>query len=187
MALKEPNMKQIFTIMKQNRLLSKLAFMLLAMLFSANLMAQKAKTTDADLIGVWVMESMRFEGDKENRIGNNYNQVKVYRANGEYACAEVGRISDTETMIVPHEYGSYTYKNGKYTENGRKGTVILLDKTHFEGQWLNRHDKWRKASNMPATLVDYIVDKCKRKHDPKDIQTLSNKYILSTPNVPKKK
>ena len=167
--------------MKQNRLLSKLAMMLLAMLFSANLMAQTTKTTDADLIGVWVMESMRFEGKKENLIGGDYNQVKVYRANGEYACAEVGRISDTETMIIPHEYGTYTFKNGKYTECGRNGTVIMLDKTHFEGQWRNRHDKWRKVTNMPAELVDYVVDKCKRKNDPENIQSLTKKYILTTP------
>lgn len=168
--------------MKQNRLLSKLAIILLAMLISAPLMAQKkAKTTDADIIGAWVMESMQFEGRKDNHVGSNYNQIKVYRANGEYACAEVVRISDTETMIYPHEYGTYTMKNGKYTECGRKGSVVMIDKTHFEGQWQNRHDKWRKVTNMPATLADYIVDKCKRQYDPKNIQALSGKYILSTP------
>lgn len=167
--------------MKQNRLLSKLVMALLATLFSVNLMAQKAKPTDADLIGVWVMESMCFEGEKENYVGNDYNQVKVYRANGEYACAEVAQISKTETMILPHEYGTYTYKDGKYTECGRKGTVIMLDKTHFEGQWHNRHDKWRKVTNMPAELVDYVVLKCKRMNDPKNIQELTKEYILSTP------
>ncbi len=167
--------------MKKNRTVARLAMMLFAMFISSTVMAQTAKTTDKDLIGVWVMESMRYEGNKENYISEGYNQVKVYRANGEYACAEVARISETETMIVPHEYGTYTFKNGKYTECGRNGTVIMLDKTHFEGQWHNRHDKWRKVTNMPAELADYIVDKCKRTNDPKNIQSLTEKYILSTP------
>lgn len=167
-------------IMKQKRTKARLAMILFAMFVSSCVMAQKAKTTDADLIGVWVMESMSYEGSKTNYIGGDYNQVKVYRANGEYACAEVARISDTETMILPHEYGAYSFINGKYTECGRNGTVIMLDKIHFEGQWRNRHDKWRKVTNMPAELVDYIVDKCKRKNDPKNIQTLTNKFILNT-------
>lgn len=167
--------------MKRNRTVARLAMMLFAMFISSSVMAQKAKTTDKDLIGVWILESMKFEGKKDNYIGEDYNQIKVFRANGEYACAEVARINGTETMILPHEYGTYTYKGGKYTECGRNGTVIMLDKTHFEGQWNNRHDKWRKVTNMPAELVDYVVDKCKRQNDPKNIQTLTNKFILSKP------
>jgi len=167
--------------MKKNIILARLAMMLLAMFISSAVVAQKAKTTDKDLIGVWVMESMKFEGQKKNYIGGDYNQIKVYRANGEYACAEVARVSESETMILPHEYGTYTFKNGKYTECGRNGTVIMLDNTHFEGQWRNRHDKWRKVTDMPAELVDYVVDKCKRKNDPKNIQSLTKKYILTTP------
>lgn len=112
--------------MKKNIILARLAMMMLAMFISSNVMAQKAKTTDKDLIGVWVMESMKFEGQKENYIGGDYNQIKVYRANGEYACAEVARVSESETMILPHEYGTYTFKNGKYTECGHNGTVISL-------------------------------------------------------------
>ena len=57
----------------------------------------------------------------------------------------------------------------------------MLYKTHFEGQCRNRHDKWRKVTNMPVELVDYIVDKCKRRNDPKNIQSLTKKYILTTP------
>lgn len=167
--------------MKKNIILARLAMMLLAMFISSTVVAQKARTTDKDLIGVWVMESMKYEGQKENYISGDYNQIKVYRANGEYACAEVARVSESETMILPHEYGTYTFKNGKYTECGRNGTVIMLDKTHFEGQWRNRHDKWRKVTDMPAELVDYVVDKCKRKNDPKNIQSLTKKYILNTP------
>lgn len=169
--------------MKQNRTVARLAIMLFAMFISSSVMAQKAKTTDKDIIGVWVMESMQFEGQKKIICGdeNGYNQIKVYRANGEYACAEVARIDEGEIMILPHEYGTYTYKNGEYTECGRKSVMNLTDKNHFEGPWRNRYDKWRKVTNIPKELVDYIVDKCKRKNDPKNIQSLTRKYILSTP------
>lgn len=167
--------------MKKNRTVARLALMLFAMFISSTVMAQKAKTTDKDLIGVWLMVSMKFEGQKEEYLDGDYGQIKVYRANGEYACAQIARISDTETMILPHEYGTYTYKNGKYTECGRNSIIIMVDKTHFEGPWQNRYDKWRKVTNMPAELVDYIVDKCKRRNDPKNIQSLTEKYILSTP------
>lgn len=164
--------------MTQNRTITKIAMLMLAMCLSANVMAQKYKQSDKDLVGVWLMESMQFEGEKKSVLGENYTQIKVYRANGEYACAEIAYISDTETMIVPHEYGKYTMKNGKYTENGRKGTVIMHDKMHFEGQWRNRHDVWRKTTDIPASLVDYIVDKCKHRTDPKNIQELTKKHIL---------
>lgn len=62
--------------MKKNRTVARLAMMLFAMFISSTVMAQTAKTTDKDLIGVWVMESMRYEGNKENYISEGYNQVK---------------------------------------------------------------------------------------------------------------
>lgn len=160
---------------------------LIAMCISTSVMAQTpaVKTTDKDLIGVWVMESMQFEGQKKFECGDKYGQIKVYRANGEYACAEIAS-DGKETYVLPHEYGTYTFKNGKYTECGRNGTVIMTDKTHFEGTWKNRYDKWVKVSNMPAKLVDYIVDKCKRQNDPKDIQNLVRKHILNKPQKSRK-
>lgn len=168
--------------MKANRHFSKLATLLLAMLFSTTLMAQNSKPTDKDLIGVWVMVSMQFEGQKKIMCGKDgYNQVKVYLANGEYACAEVVTLPDGGNMIIPHEYGDYTYKNGNYTECGRKSAFTMTDKTHFEGQWRNRYDKWRKVTDMPAKLVDYIMDKCRRRTDPADIQKLTEKYIMTVP------
>lgn len=179
--------------MKQNKSIARLVALVLAICITTNIMAQttkqkttdkhlisvsvKQKTTDKDLIGVWVMESMQFEGQKKMECGGNYNQVKVYRANGEYACAEVA-LDGSEVKILPHEYGTYTFKDGKYTECGRNGSQILIDKTHFEGQWKNRHDLWRKVTDMPAKLVDYIVEKCKQTNEPKDIQELAKKYIL---------
>lgn len=168
--------------MTQNRTIAKVAMLMLAMCLSTNVMAQKSKPTDKDIIGVWVMESMQFEGQPKIVCGaDGYNQVKVYRANGEYACAEVVATTDGGSMIIAHEYGTYSYKDGKYIECGRKSVMNMTDKTHFEGPWRNRYDKWRKATDMPASLVDYIVDKCKRRTDPKDIQALTKKHILAVP------
>lgn len=179
--------------MKQNKDIARVVTFVFAMLISTSAIAQttkqkttdkeligvlvKQKTTDKELIGVWVMESMQFEGQKVMECGGDYNQIKVYRANGEYACAEVA-IDGKEVVILPHEYGTYTFKDGKYTECGRSASQVLIDKNHFEGQWKNRHDKWRKVTDMPAKLTDYVVDKCKRKNDPQDIQALAKKYIL---------
>ena len=60
--------------MKKNRTLTRLAMMLLAMLMSSTVMAQAVKTSDKDLIGVWVMESMKFEGQKVNYVSEDYSK-----------------------------------------------------------------------------------------------------------------
>lgn len=167
--------------MKRKTQFIRIAAMLIAFVSTTVLCAQprKAKVADRDLIGVWIMQSVQVEGHKKQTMGSEYNQIKVYRENGEYACAEVVRDGD-EILILPHEYGTYTMQDGTYTECGRKGTLIMVDKTHFEGQWFNRHDYWRKVSGLPDALIDYVVDKCRRKTDPKDIQALTRKFILES-------
>ncbi|MCQ2095923.1 MAG: hypothetical protein MJY59_04175 [Bacteroidaceae bacterium] len=166
--------------MRKTTIIARPAMLTLMFCIAASTMAQgrKSEPIDKDLVGVWVMESMQFEGEKKMECGIDYGQVKVYRADGEYACAEVAS-DGREIYVLPHEYGTYTFSDGKYTECGRKGTVRLTDKTHFEGTWKNRYDKWRKVTDMPAKLVDYIVDKCRRQNDPKDIQALVRKHILN--------
>ena len=49
----------------------------------------QAKVADKEIVGVWIMTSMKWEGENKNHINEAYNQIKVYRANGEYACAEI--------------------------------------------------------------------------------------------------
>lgn len=166
--------------MKQNSSIVRLAISMFALFLSASLMAQTTKPTDKDLIGVWVMESLQLEGQKPMATYGDYSSIKVYRADGEYACAQV-YDDGKEIYISAHEYGTYSFKNGKYIECGRNGSLVMKDKTHFEGQWQTRHEVWRKVTNMPAKLVDYVVDKCKRQNEPKDIQALAKQYILSKP------
>ncbi|MCF0199627.1 MAG: hypothetical protein HUK02_09950 [Bacteroidaceae bacterium] len=149
-----------------------LGLMLVALLFGTTAsMAQNKgkKTAKNELAGVWVMESMQFEGEKKTICGKNsgYAQVKYHGADGEYACAEI--VTDGKTYnILPHEYGTYTYKDGVYTEMGRKPSPLSLsaDGKHYYSQWLTRHDVWVRCTDMPKELIDDIIYRCKAAQTP---------------------
>ena len=137
--------------------------------------AQTANVTDRNLIGVWTLEWMQFDGEKKIVCGKEtgYSSLKFYGTNGEYANAEIVLTSDGTVVVMPHEYGTYTFKNGVYSEMGRPAVrpsdMVLTDKTHFRGRWKNRSDSWVKQPNMPEKVVRYIVDYCKLKDTPADI------------------
>lgn len=148
--------------------------MTLAVLFlcAADMKAQTARTTDRDLVGVWILEWMQYDGEKKMMCGKTtgYSQFKYYGADGEYACAEIALTGDGKVVVMPHEYGTYTYKNGVYTEMGRPASPLTMtDKTHFRGRWKNRNDAWVKQTQMPEAVVRYIVDYCKLKDTPADV------------------
>lgn len=157
-------------------------FTLLVLTIASAQAQQKAKIADKELVGVWLMESMQYEGEKKIECGTNYTQCKVFGANGEYACAEVVKQKDGTYVILPHEYGTYTLKDGVYTEMGRapyKGNFEWVDKTHFKGQWKNRHDVWKKSLNIPEKLTNFIVDKCKANQAPgAEMQKLIGQYMF---------
>ena len=138
--------------------------------------AQTANVTDRDLIGVWTLEWMQYDGEKKIVCGKEtgYAQFKYYGPDGEYACAEIALTRDGKVVVMPHEYGTYTFKNGVYSEMGRPAVrpsdMVLTDKTHFRGRWKNRSDSWVKQPNMSEKVVRYIVDYCKLKDTPADIQ-----------------
>lgn len=168
--------------MKKNqvkRVAAFVAVMLVAMFNSTGAFAQ-AKVDDKEIIGVWVMQSMKYEGEDKNYISDSYNQVKVYRANGEYACAEIAKLKDGSYYIKPHEYGTYTLKNGMYSEMGRKAIKYgWVDKTTTNGRWKNRIDVWKKVVDMPEKLTQHIVDKCKvTQKTPQDLQDMMKKHIF---------
>ena len=147
-----------------------------ALMCATQMNAQNTRVDDKELIGAWIMESMQFEGEKKTLCGkeSGYSQFKYYGADGEYACAELALSSDGKCVVIPHEYGTYTFKNGVYSEMGRPAVkadeMYLVDKNTFKGRWMNRHDVWKKQTNMPEKLVRYIVDCCKVKITPADIQ-----------------
>ena len=137
--------------------------------------AQTARVTDKDIIGAWTLEWLQYDGEKKIMGGKTtgYTQFKYYGPDGEYACAEIAMTRDGKVVVMPHEYGTYTFKNGVYSEMGRSASPLTLtDKTHFRGRWKNRSDSWVKQPNMPEKVVRYIVERCKLKDTPADVQQL---------------
>jgi len=137
--------------------------------------AQTARVTDKDIIGVWTLEWLQYDGEKKIECGKTtgYTQFKYYGPDGEYACAEIVMTRDGVVVVMPHEYGTYTFKNGVYSEMGRPASeLVLTDKTHFRGRWKTRNDLWVKHPQMPDKVVRYIVERCKLKETPSDVQQL---------------
>ena len=60
-----------------------------------------------------------------------YTQFKYYGPDGEYACAEIAMTRDGKVVVMPHEYGTYTFRNGVYSEMGRPAVrpsdMVLTD------------------------------------------------------------
>ncbi len=167
--------------MKKNGFASMMACLSLLLVFMCSGKVVAQKPTDKDIIGVWKMTSMMYEGENKNQISDKYNQIKVYRANGEYACAQIVRENDGSYVILPHEYGTYYLKNGQYSEMGRKPIPYnWVDKNTSRGRWYNRIDEWKKVNGMPEELVQHIVDKCKASAaSPAHIQEMIKKYVFS--------
>ena len=67
-----------------------------ALMSAMQVFAQGVKVDDKELIGVWLMESMQWEGEKKTMCGKatGYTQFKYYGADGEYACAELALSKD---------------------------------------------------------------------------------------------
>lgn len=157
--------------------MKKMMLMMTAMLMCAiGMNAQTAKIADKELVGAWIMESMQYEGEKKIMCGKEtgYTQFKYYGADGEYACAQIALTKEGKCVLMPHEYGTYTFKDGWYSEMGRekiKDGMKLTDKNTAIGTWMNRHDVWKKKV-LPDKVVKYIVNCCKFREAPADIQQL---------------
>jgi len=157
--------------------MKRVMFILTVALMSAlHAIAQNAKIADKEIVGAWYMESMQWEGEKKTMCGKTtgYTQFKYYGADGEYACAELALTKDGKIVVMPHEYGTYTFKDGWYSEMGRekiKDAMVLIDKNTFKGTWQKRHDIWKKVS-LPDKAVKYILDCCKTKETPSDVQQI---------------
>lgn len=153
-----------------------LLVMAVALMSAVQVSAQTTKVADKELVGVWMMESMQYEGEKKTMCGKTtgYTQFKYYGADGEYACAALALTKDGQVVVMPHEYGTYTFKDGWYSEMGRekiKDAMILMDANTFKGRWKNRHDIWKKIS-LPDKVVKHLLNCCKFKEAPADIQQL---------------
>ena len=168
---------------KNLELMKKLMFVMAMTLIGAlQVNAQNAKIDDKEIVGVWLMESMQWEGEKKKMCGKEtgYTQFKYYGADGEYACAELALTKEGKVVVMPHEYGTYTFKDGWYSEMGRekiKDAIVWVDKTTTKGTWKNRHDIWKKVT-LPDKVVKYIMDCCKTKNTPADIQQMIKQHMF---------
>ena len=161
--------------------MKKMLLMTIALVCAMHASAQ-TKVADKELAGVWIMESMQWDGEKKTVCGKEtgYTQFKYYGTDCEYACAQIALTKDGSVVVMPHEYGTYTFKDGWYSECGRaaiKDAVILTDKNTYQGTWNNRHDIWKKRT-LPDRLVRYILDCRKTKETPADIQQLIKKNLF---------
>ena len=156
--------------------------MALLLMCTVSMNAQKSQVPDKEIIGTWIMESMQWEGEKVIKCGKEkgYTQFKYYGPDGEYACAEIVLKKDGQLVIYPHEYGTYSFKDGWYVEMGRpalKDAVILTDKNTYKGTWFTRHDIWKKVT-LPDKVTKNIVNCCKMKDTPNDVQQLIKQYMF---------
>lgn len=140
--------------------------------------AQKRKLPDKAIVGTWLMVSMEYTGESWKKVcGDDYSQIKYYGPTGEYACAEILKRGNNY-YIYPHEYGTYTYNNGHYTEMGRQGVFIIKGNT-ARGRWYNRVDVWKKV-RIPEELRKDVVWRCKANAKPSArIQKMIHQYILN--------
>ena len=174
------NPQKTIAMKKNRRFALAVAIMLMAMLHASCALAQ-VKVSDKEIVGVWIMTSMKYDGEDREYISENYSQIKVYRANGEYACAEIIRQSDGKYYVAPHEYGKYTLKNGMYSEMGRKPIPYgWTSKTTSTGRWQNIIGCWKKVTDMPEAVAQHVVDKCKAaQSSTENIQQVMKKPIFS--------
>ena len=101
--------------------MKKMLTMTLLLVCAASMNAQKSKVSEQEIVGTWIMQSMQWEGEKVIKCGKTkgYTQFKYYGPDGEYACAEIVLTKDGKYVVGPHEYGTYSLKDGWYTEMGR--------------------------------------------------------------------
>lgn len=157
--------------------------MFVALMSALQASGQNVKYDNKDLVGVWIMESFQWEGEKETICDEKYGytQFKYYGADGEYASAEISKNNKGKIIVIPHEYGTYTYKDGWYSEMGRKpmkDAITWVDRTTTKGVWNKRHDIWKKQTNMPEKLRKYIVDYCKLTKPDEGIQQMLKQFVL---------
>ena len=168
---------KMFNLIKQQSVMKKMILTMVMVLMGIDgLFAQQTTVEDKDLIGVWTLEWSQYDGEKKTDISKTkgYIRLKYYGADGEYACAEIVLSIEGKVVVLPHEYGTYTFKDGIYSEMGRPAVnpsdMMLTDKTHFRGRWKNCTEAWVKQPTMPEEVVRFIVERCKLQETPADVQ-----------------
>lgn len=145
-----------------NRVFSlRLSLFGLIIFFCGQTVAQEGvrHVSDEELKGVWVYTSYSIGGKV---FDNDFLSIKIYGDDGEYCCARAQKLNCGTYRILPVDYGTYVYRNGEYTECGRKGNLNLVSETSFNGMYIGRRECWEKVVDFPAELRRYIVEECRK-------------------------
>ena len=152
---------------------------LLLYIFTHIVACAQAQTIPADALkGVWVYKSYSV-GDR--CFDNDFASIKIFGDDGKYYSAQVSKLRCGAYKIIPYLYCTYIYRDGEYTECGRKGELTLTSDTTFHGTWMGRIEYWEKAKDFPAELRDYIMEECKKMQlgDPAELQPLIDKHWVN--------
>lgn len=152
---------------------------LLLCIFTHIFMYAHAQTISADALkGVWIYKSYSV-GDRY--FDNDFASIKIFGDDGKYYSAQVGKLQCGAYKIIPYLYCTYIYRNGEYTECGRKGELTLTSDSTFHGSWMGRIEYWEKAKDFPDELRNYIMEECKKAKlgDPDELQPLIEKHWVN--------
>ena len=124
-----------------------------------------------DLTGAWVLQHVKFPSGTEQKyaMDNDGTSCLIYDHNNMlYEC----NISTTPTGLIIQPTAKSTVTLIDKGRPALKDAVILTDRTHYRGRWKNRTDSWVKHPSMSDKVVRYIVERCKTKDTPTEVQRL---------------
>ncbi len=142
----------------------KRAMLLIVAILSMNILTVSAqkKIQDSAILGVWYMEYAFYEGEVPLHVKDmDYVHIKIFRANGKFAMANIYKTTSGLVLVRPLGYSSYSMKNGVYTENGKIFKWEWLNDYTYQGGWRERKDQWKKIKNCPKEVEDYIFELCR--------------------------
>ena len=151
--------------------------MLMASVCATNVSAQSEQ--EKMMVGVWKFNGYTDAKGKKFDGGKNFSAVKIYNPDGEYCFAQFFINSDGSVDIKPHDYGTWSYKNGQYMECGRKGEIISLTKKEFRGKWNGLEDSWLRVEKLPEKFTTYIMSMCRTLDTRSDIKEIVLRDIFN--------
>lgn len=164
--------------------------MLMALAGVANISAQTEQ--EKMMSGVWKFNGYTNSKGEKVDWGKNFSAVKIYNPDGEYCFAQFFIYADGTVDVKPHDYGTWSYRDGQYMECGRKGEIIMLAKEEFRGKWNGLEDSWLKVEGLPEKFTTYIMSVCRVLDTRSDMKEIILRKIFNrekgTPNyIPEKK
>ena len=134
------------------------------------------------MTGVWKFNGYTNTKGEKFDMGKNFSAVKIYNPDGEYCFAQFFILADGTVDVKPHDYGTWSYKNGQYMECGRKGEIISLTQKEFRGKWNGLEDSWLRVENLPEKFTTYIMSICRVLDTRSDMKEIILRDIFNREN-----